>query len=57
MTAVPLEHTIEALEPELLDGLKRLKLRRMRQLAAPICLTARTQRWRPGEVLRVLAVF
>jgi DNA replication protein DnaC len=54
MTAVPMEHTTEPLEPELLDGLKRLKLRRMRQLAAQICLTARTQRWRPEEVLRVL---
>jgi hypothetical protein len=51
MTAVPLEHTTEAMEPELLDG---LKLRRMRQLATQICLTARTQRWRPEEVLRVL---
>ena len=45
--------------PDLLDdglvgGLRRLKLRRMRQLAPELCVTARTQRWRPEEFLRVL---
>lgn len=54
MNALPLDHLEDALEPQLLEGLKRLKLRRMRQLAPQVCLTARTQRWRPEEVLRVL---
>lgn len=54
MSALPQEHVEEALEPQLLDGLKRLKLRRMRLLAPQLCLTARTQRWRPEELLRVL---
>jgi DNA replication protein DnaC len=43
-----------ALEEELVRGLRRLKLRRMRQLAPELCVTARTQRWRPEELLRVL---
>ena len=51
---LPLEPVTEELEPQLLEGLKRLKLRRMRQLAPQVCLTARTQRWRPEEVLRLL---
>ena len=54
MSALPVDHLEEPLEPTLLEGLKRLKLRRMRQLAPQVCLTARTQRWRPEEVLRVL---
>ncbi len=54
MSGLPTEHSEESLEPQLLEGLKRLKLRRMRLLAPQICLTARTQRWRPEEVLRVL---
>lgn len=45
----------EALDPQLVDGLRRLKLRRIRQLAPELCVTARTQRWRPEEFLRVLA--
>jgi DNA replication protein DnaC len=45
---------VEQLDPALVDGLRRLKLRRIRQLAAEVCQTARTQRWRPEEVLRVL---
>lgn len=44
----------EALDAELVDGLRRLKLRRIRQLAPELCVTARTQRWRPEEFLRVL---
>ena len=51
---LPLEQVTDELEPQLLEGLKRLKLRRMRQLAPQVCLTARTQRWRPEEVLRLL---
>jgi DNA replication protein DnaC len=54
MSVLPAEHLEDALEPEQLEGLKRLKLRRMRQLAPQLCLTARTQRWRPEELLRVL---
>jgi len=46
--------TVESLDPELVQGLRRLKLRSFRQLAAEVCQTARTQRWRPEEVLRVL---
>ena len=44
----------EALDTQLVDGLRRLKLRRIRQLAPELCVTARTQRWRPEEFLRVL---
>ena len=44
----------EVLDDELLGGLRRLKLRRIRQLAPELCVTARTQRWRPEEFLRVL---
>jgi len=43
-----------ALDDELVNGLRRLKLRRIRQLAPEVCVTARTQRWRPEELLRVL---
>ncbi|MGH3576265.1 MAG: IS21-like element helper ATPase IstB [Mycobacterium sp.] len=43
-----------ALEDELVQGLRRLKLRSIRQLAPELCITARTQRWRPEEFLRVL---
>jgi len=44
----------ETLDDELVGGLRRLKLRRIRQLAPELCITARTQRWRPEEFLRVL---
>jgi DNA replication protein DnaC len=46
--------TPDALDPQLVDGLRRLKLRRVRHLAPELCVTARTQRWRPEEFLRVL---
>lgn len=42
------------LDAELVQGLRRLKLRRIRELAPEMCITARTQRWRPEELLRVL---
>lgn len=42
------------LEPELEAGLRRLKLRRVRELAPELCQTARTQRWRPEELLATL---
>ena len=43
-----------ALDADLEAGLKRLKLAAMRRLAPELLLTARTQRWRPEELLRVL---
>jgi DNA replication protein DnaC len=42
------------LEPELEAGLRRLKLRRVRELAPELLRTARTQRWPPEELLAVL---
>jgi DNA replication protein DnaC len=42
------------LAPDLLDGLRRLKLAAMRQLAPELLLTAKTQRWAPEELLRTL---
>jgi DNA replication protein DnaC len=42
------------LEPELEAGLRRLKLRRVRELAPELLQTARTQRWPPEELLTVL---
>jgi DNA replication protein DnaC len=44
----------QELDPQLLEGLKRLKLRRVRELAPQFCATALAQRWRPEELLRVL---
>jgi DNA replication protein DnaC len=43
-----------ALAPDLADGLRRLKLAAMRQLAPELLLTAKTQRWTPEELLRTL---
>jgi DNA replication protein DnaC len=43
-----------ALAPDLVDGLRRLKLSTMRQLAPELLLTAKTQRWAPEELLRTL---
>jgi len=42
------------LSPDLEAGLKRLKLSAIRRQAADILLTAKTQRWAPDEILRVL---
>ncbi|HEY7430748.1 MAG TPA: IS21-like element helper ATPase IstB [Streptosporangiaceae bacterium] len=42
------------LAPDLTDGLRRLKLAAMRQLAPELLLTAKTQRWTPEELLRTL---
>jgi DNA replication protein DnaC len=50
MSALP----AAALDDELVSGLRRLRLRRIRQLAPELCAAARTQRWRPEEFLRVL---
>jgi DNA replication protein DnaC len=43
-----------ALTPDLVAGLRRLKLARIRTIAAELCLTAKTQRWAPDEFLRTL---
>lgn len=49
--AVP---TPTPLAPDLEAALKRLKLRRIRQLAPEVLQTAKTQRWAPDEILRTL---
>lgn len=46
--------TTPTLAPDLTDGLKRLKLAAMRQLAPELLVTAKTQRWTPEEFLRTL---
>ena len=46
--------TAPALAPDLVDGLRRLKLAAMRQLAPELLRTAKTQRWTPEELLRTL---
>jgi DNA replication protein DnaC len=43
-----------ALAPDLEQGLRRLKLRRVRELAPELLRTAKTQRWAPEELLRTL---
>jgi DNA replication protein DnaC len=42
------------LAPDLVQGLRRLKLSAMRQLAPELLVTAKTQRWAPEELLRTL---
>ena len=42
------------LAPDLVEGLRRLKLAAMRQLAPELLITAKTQRWAPEELLRTL---
>jgi hypothetical protein len=46
--------TAPALSADLVAGLRRLKLATVRRLAPELCLTARTQRWAPEELLRTL---
>jgi DNA replication protein DnaC len=43
-----------ALAPDLVAGLKRLKLAKVRAIAPEVLQTARTQRWSPDELLRTL---
>jgi len=43
-----------ALAPDLVAGLRRLKLARVRVIAPDVCQTAKTQRWAPDEFLRTL---
>ena len=42
------------LPPDLVAGLRRLKLASVRRIAPEICQTAKTQRWAPEELLRTL---
>jgi DNA replication protein DnaC len=42
------------LSPDLVQGLRRLKLARIRQIAPEVCQAAKTQRWVPEELLRTL---
>jgi hypothetical protein len=44
----------QGLDPELEAGLRRLRLRGMRELAPELLQTAKTQRWRPEELLQTL---
>ena len=46
--------TAPALPADLVEGLRRLKLATIRQLAPEVMLTAKTQRWNPEEFLRTL---
>lgn len=45
---------MNALPPDLVEGLRRLKLSTIRALAPELLLTAKTQRWAPEEFLRTL---
>jgi hypothetical protein len=42
------------LDADLVAGLKRLKLAKVRAIAPEVLQTAKTQRWKPEEVLRTL---
>jgi DNA replication protein DnaC len=46
--------TPPVLAPDLVEGLRRLKLAAMRRLAPELLVTAKTQRWAPEELLRTL---
>jgi DNA replication protein DnaC len=46
--------TAPPLAPDLVAGLRRLKLAAIRQLAPELLITAKTQRWAPEELLRTL---
>ena len=46
--------TAPPLDADLVAGLKRLKLAKVRAIAPEVLHTARTQRWKPEEVLRTL---
>ncbi len=43
-----------ALTPDLVAGLRRIKLARIRAIAPEVCQSAKTQRWAPDEFLRTL---
>ena len=46
--------TTPALAPDLVAGLRRLKLARIRAIAPEVLITAKTQRWAPEDLLRTL---
>src|SRR5260370_4876656 len=46
--------TAPPLAPDLVAGLRRLKLSTVRAIAPEVCQTAKTQRWSPDEFLRTL---
>jgi hypothetical protein len=46
--------TAPPLAPDLVAGLRRLKLAAVRRIAPELLVTARTQRWNPEEFLRTL---
>ena len=46
--------TAPPLAPDLVAGLRRLKLSTVRAIAPEVCQTAKTQRWTPDEFLRTL---
>jgi DNA replication protein DnaC len=46
--------TAPPLAPDLVAGLRRLKLSTVRAIAPDVCQTAKTQRWAPDEFLRTL---
>ena len=46
--------TAPPLAPDLVAGLRRLKLSTVRAIAPEVCQTAKTQRWAPDEFLRTL---
>jgi DNA replication protein DnaC len=48
------DHDRTPLDADLVAGLKRLKLAKVRAIAPEVLQTARTQRWKPEEVLRTL---
>ncbi|MGH7705327.1 MAG: IS21-like element helper ATPase IstB [Candidatus Dormibacteria bacterium] len=43
-----------SLSPDLVSGLRRLKLATVRKLGPEVCQTAKVQRWAPEELLRTL---
>ncbi len=43
-----------ALAPDLVAGLKRLKLAKVRAIAPEVLQSAKVQRWTPEELLRTL---
>ncbi len=46
--------TTPALAPDLVAGLRRLKLAKVRAIAPEVLITAKTQRWAPEDLLRTL---
>lgn len=46
--------TTPALSPDLVAGLRRLKLAKIRAIAPEVLITAKTQRWAPEDLLRTL---